>query len=144
LLRAPSPWAAWPPDVRGADPATRIAALRSASLAAAAWQGRVDAGAPLDAAAEDVENTLSRALRLPGVDVTGPEASDALHAVDLASARVALARQFYNDAVRDIRALRGRRLVRVVRLSAARPMPEYFEIDDALTTPHHPAAWPTS
>lgn len=125
-------------------PAVSIAALRAAARAAAAGQSRIQAGAPLDAAAEDVENTLSRALRLPGVDVTAPAASDALHEVDLASARVALARQFYNDAVRDMRALRGRRLVRAVRLAAHRPIAEYFEIDDALTPPHHaPARQPS-
>ncbi len=126
-----------------ASPAS-IATLRSAARAAAAGQSRIRAGAPLDAAAEDVENTLSRALRMPGVDVTAPAASAALHEVDLASARVALARQFYNDAVRDMRALRGRRLVRAVRLAAHRPTSEYFEIDDALTPPHHaPARQPS-
>ncbi|MGF7235291.1 MAG: hypothetical protein ACQSGP_10090, partial [Frankia sp.] len=127
-------------STRFPDPMTSIATLRSAALAAAAGQSRIDAGAPLDAAAEDVENTLSRALRMPGVDVTAPAASDALHEVDLASARVALARQFYNDAVRDMRALRERRLVRAVRLAANRPISEYFEIDDALTPPHHAPA----
>ncbi len=90
------------------------------------------AGGPLDNDVEAVENALSRALRSPAVAATGDRAPDALHAVDVAAARVALARQLHNDAVRDVRALRGRRIVRVLRLSGRRGLPAYFEIDDAL------------
>jgi hypothetical protein len=43
---------------------------------------------------------------------------------------VLLARRFYNDAVRDTRELRGRRLPRLLRLHARRPLPRYFDIDD--------------
>jgi hypothetical protein len=43
---------------------------------------------------------------------------------------VVLARRFYNDAVRDTRELRGRRLPRLLRLHARRPLPRYFDIDD--------------
>ncbi len=89
------------------------------------------ADSPLDDA-EAVENNLSRALRSPAVAATADRAPDALHAVDVAAARVALARQLYNDAVRDVRALRGRRLVRVLRLAGRGQLPAYFEIDDAL------------
>jgi hypothetical protein len=46
--------------------------------------------------------------------------------------RLALARRFYNDAVRDHRALRRRRLARLLRLHARRPLPRFFDIDDAL------------
>jgi hypothetical protein len=46
--------------------------------------------------------------------------------------RVLLARRFYNDAVRDTRELRGRRLPRLLRLHARRPLPRYFDIDDRL------------
>jgi hypothetical protein len=90
------------------------------------------AGGPLDGAVEDAENALSRALRAPAAAAAGQDAPDALHAVDSSAARVALARQLHNDAVRDVRALRGRRLVRALHLSGRRPMPAYFEIDDAL------------
>ncbi|MGY1747268.1 hypothetical protein [Blastococcus sp. SYSU D00695] len=83
---------------------------------------------------ELAENVLGRELRellrdlphdLPGV----PPAL----AADLAGTaqRVALARRFYNDAVRDTRDLRGRRLTRVLRLHARRPLPRYFDIDDS-------------
>ena len=47
-------------------------------------------------------------------------------------ARLQLARRFYNDAVRDTTALRTRRLPRLMRLHASRPMPRYFDIDDRL------------
>ncbi|WP_131786558.1 hypothetical protein [Protofrankia symbiont of Coriaria ruscifolia] len=90
------------------------------------------AGGPLDNDTEAAENSLSRALRSPAVAATADRAPDALHAVDVAAARVALARQLHNDAVRDVRALRARRIVRVLRLSGRSPLSAYFEIDDAL------------
>jgi len=43
---------------------------------------------------------------------------------------VGLARRFYNDAVRDTAALRQRRLPRLLRLHASRPLPRYLDIDD--------------
>lgn len=49
-----------------------------------------------------------------------------------AASRVGLARRFYNDAVRDLRDLRGQRLPRLFRLGARRPVPSFFEIDDRL------------
>jgi hypothetical protein len=50
-------------------------------------------------------------------------------------ARVAMARQFHNDAVRDLRTLRGRWLVRYLHLGGRSPLPGYFEIDDDVTLP---------
>jgi hypothetical protein len=46
--------------------------------------------------------------------------------------RIGLARQFYNDAVRDTRALRRARLSRALGLHARRPLPRFFDIDDGL------------
>jgi hypothetical protein len=43
---------------------------------------------------------------------------------------LALARRVHNDAVRDTRELRSRRLVRLLHLAGTAPMPEYFEIAD--------------
>jgi hypothetical protein len=108
-----------------------------ADLAVAVKQARLAhpallAGAGLDAAVEDAENGLSRALRSAAVAATAADAPEALHALDTSAARVALARQFHNDAVRDVRALRGRRVVRLLHLSGRHPVPAYFEIDDAL------------
>jgi hypothetical protein len=104
-----------------------VGTARAERLAAAAAQAR----APQAGDRELAENGLGRELRdlpedLPGV----PRAL----AGDLAgtSTRVGLARRFYNDAVRDTRALRRSRLPRVLRLHARRPMPRYFDIDDGL------------
>jgi hypothetical protein len=50
--------------------------------------------------------------------------------------RVLIARRFYNDAVRDTRALRERRMPRLLHLAAARPMPQFFDIDDTVPVRH--------
>lgn len=109
-----------------------LAPLAAAAEQAGAGYPTLRAGAPLDTAVEETENQLSRALRAPEVASSGQDAPQLLHAVDSAAARVALARQLHNDAVRDLRALRGRRMVRVLRLGGRRALPAYFEIDDAL------------
>jgi hypothetical protein len=79
---------------------------------------------------ELAENALGRELRELPADLAVPAALQA----DLAGtgARLQLARQFYNDAVRDTRDLRHRRLARLVRLHAHRPLPRFFDIDDGL------------
>ncbi|WP_163570284.1 hypothetical protein [Fodinicola feengrottensis] len=43
-----------------------------------------------------------------------------------------VARQIYNDAVRDSLALRRRRLPRALGLAGHTPAPRYFDIDDSL------------
>lgn len=47
-----------------------------------------------------------------------------------ADTRVTMARRFHNDAVRDTRALRGRRFVRWLHLGGTAPMPRYIDIVD--------------
>jgi hypothetical protein len=93
-------------------------------LAAAAAEART----PRAGDRELAENALGRALHelpedLPGVPTALRN--------DLAgtSTRVALARRFYNDAVRDTRALRRARLTRMLRVHASRPLPRFFDID---------------
>jgi hypothetical protein len=54
-----------------------------------------------------------------------------------AAVRVLIARRFYNDAVRDTRALRERWMPRLLHLGARRPLPQFFDIDD--TVPVHSA-----
>jgi hypothetical protein len=104
-----------------------LGALRARALAEAAAEAR----SPRPGDREAAENALGRELRDLPADLPGVPA--ALQA-DLAgtSTRVALARRFYNDAVRDTQALRGRRLPRVLRLHAGRPVPRFFDIDDRL------------
>jgi hypothetical protein len=100
---------------------------RAAALAAAAAEARRPTGGDRELA----ENALGRELRdlpaeLHGVPVALQN--------DLAgtTTRVGLARRFYNDAVRDTRALRRHRFPRLLRLHAGRPLPRYFDIDDRL------------
>lgn len=76
---------------------------------------------------EAAENALTR--ELAAVD---PSRTDPGTAAVLADAQqlVVLARRVHNDAVRDTRALRSRRLVRWLRLYGTAPEPVFFEIVD--------------
>ncbi|MGY1720394.1 MULTISPECIES: hypothetical protein [unclassified Blastococcus] len=121
---------------RRAGLAEELARHHPAALAAEVRLGLVSHAAEARAARdagdrELAENALGHQLRelppgLPGVPA-------ALRA-DLAGTqtRVALARRFYNDAVRDTRELRGRRFPRWAGLHRTRPLPRYFDIDDRL------------
>ena len=127
--------------VRRAREVLDAALLRRAELAAALARERADVLEPSVAAAlaaaasasrapaagdrEAAENRLGRLLGQVPTSALLPE-------LDEAAVRVGLARRFYNDAVRDTRALRRRRLTRVLRLHARRPLPRYFDIDDGL------------
>lgn len=76
----------------------------------------------------DAENDLSRAL------ATQPPVKAELAAELLdAGERVALARSFYNDAVRDTRALRAVWFTRLFRLAGRAVLPDYFEITDQVS-----------
>lgn len=76
---------------------------------------------------EQVENALS--ARLERVDKATLNPTLAAELGD-AEARVLIARRFHNDAVRDTRTLRGRRLVRWLRLAGTAPWPTYFELSE--------------
>jgi hypothetical protein len=92
--------------------------------ASAALEGTVDGR-------EAVENDLSRALKaaLP-VLVHDAAGEAALAELETASTRVGLARAFHNEAVKDTRGIRLRRIPRALRLAGHRSLPQYFEIDD--------------
>jgi hypothetical protein len=107
------------PAAVGADRADYLAAFAA------------DARKPGDGDRELAENLLGRELRELMRYLT--DLPSALRA-DLAgtTTRIGLARRFYNDAVRDTAALRQRRLPRLMRLHASRPLPRYFDIDDRL------------
>lgn len=108
------------PDLRpGSEPAETVAPADLYEAARAA----------LDAPDDDreaAENDLTRVLRRRELDPQ--DATQA--AVIAASRRVALARQVHTDLVRDALAVRGRRLVRLLRMSRKHPRPSYFDIDD--------------
>jgi hypothetical protein len=79
------------------------------------------------------ENLVGRALHeLPSLR---PEAAAELRE---AAERVLIARRFYNDAVRDTRALRARRMPRMLRLAGHRELPQFFDIDDTIPEPPSP------
>jgi hypothetical protein len=89
-----------------------------------------------DAERRDAENAVGRAL----VELAAqpqPLRPDAVEELQEAAARVRIARRFYNDAVRDTRALRGRRMPRLFRMAGRRPMPQFFDIAD--TVPNRPS-----
>lgn len=77
---------------------------------------------------EGTENVLGR--ELAAVLRTGVPAAVLEELVD-AEQLLILARRVHNDAVRDTRELRSRRLVRWLHLAGTARMPEYFEIADA-------------
>jgi hypothetical protein len=85
-----------------------------------------------------VENALTRAVRavVPLLhEDSGAE--QALAELEAAAAKVGLSRSFHNNAVAGARALRRRRLPRLLRLAGRRAMPAFFDIDD--TALHRPA-----
>ena len=84
-----------------------------------------------DSTREAAENDLSRALR----DIPAGADPELLADLTEAARRVALARRFYNDAVRDTVSLRRRRMPRLLRLAGAEPLPAFFEIDDTIPAP---------
>jgi hypothetical protein len=79
------------------------------------------------------ENEVGRAvadLAARGVIISRAQ-RDELHE---SAVRVSIARRFFNDAVRDTRSLRGRRMPRLLHLAGRRELPQFFDIDD--TVPH--------
>ena len=75
----------------------------------------------------DAENDLSRVLTL----LPAPAEEHLAAELDDAAERVLLARRFYNDAVRDTRALRAVWFTRVFGLAGRAALPEYFEIAES-------------
>ncbi|BDH57181.1 hypothetical protein MTP03_21200 [Tsukamurella sp. PLM1] len=113
-------------------------ARRSAVARAVAATLPADEGRALRAAAdraenagvedrEPMENRLSAAIG--AIDIEKLPRSLVAEVAD-ADTRVTMARRFHNDAVRDTRALRGRRFVRWLHLGGTAPMPRYFDIVD--------------
>lgn len=78
-----------------------------------------------------VENAVGRAVA-ELAEAPSAIAEPALDEVREAAARVLVARRFYNDAVRDTRALRARRMPRVLRLAGHVQLPQFFDIDDTV------------
>lgn len=82
---------------------------------------------------EAAENAVGRAVNEVAdlAPQLAPAATAALPEVAESATRVVIARRFYNDAVRDTRALRNRRMPRLLRLAGHRENPQFFDIDDS-------------
>ena len=125
--------------VRSADATLTPAARETADAVSHAALGA--AQAPTAGQRENAENAVGRVL----AGLVGDGIVDGVAAAELreAAARVQVARRFYNDAVRDTRALRARRMPRLFRLAGRVPMPQFFDIDDTLP-PEMPGPGPSS
>lgn len=76
-----------------------------------------------------VENQVGRAIA--GLQQDRPRLpADAVTELAEAATRVMIARRFFNDAVRDTRTLRARRMPRLLHLAGRRELPLFFDIDD--------------
>lgn len=95
-------------------------------------------GAVEDPRRQDAENAVGRAVTELAA-LPEPLHRDAAAELQEAAARVLIARRFYNDAVRDTRALRTRRMPRVFRMAGRRAMPQFFDIDDSAPSFRLPA-----
>lgn len=106
-------------------------------------QNALNAG-EADEERQSIENAVGRCV----AELAEPAQSlrpDAAAELREAAARVLIARRFYNDAVRDTRALRARRMPRLFRMAGRRVVPQFFDIDDTLPAaalPTVPAAGP--
>lgn len=111
----------------------------SALILAGAASDSLEADGADQTAREAIESDLTRALELS----LGKEAlrqlrddvavgAPALVRVAAANQRVQLARRFHNDAVTDVRRVRRKPGVRLLRLAGHAELPQTFEIDDEL------------
>jgi hypothetical protein len=77
-----------------------------------------------------VENQVGRVIA--GLQQDRPRLpADAVTELAEAATRVMIARRFFNDAVRDTRTLRSRRMPRLLHLAGHRELPLFFDIDDS-------------
>lgn len=89
---------------------------------------------------EEVETTLTEVLAVALTEdlVGGLRAGqdelvlDSLERIAASALRVRMARRFYNDAVREVRRVRAKRVVRWFRLAGHAAVPERVEFDDDL------------
>lgn len=88
----------------------------------------LDATGDVRQAAENEVGRVVVELMAKGPELGGPNAAE-LHE---AAERLLIARRFYNDAVRDTRSLRGRRMPRLLHLAGQRELPQFFDIDDTV------------
>ena len=111
----------------------------SALILAGAASDSLEADTADHTSREAIESDLTQALELAlgeealrdlqGNEVVG---TPVLQRVAAANQRVQLARRFLNDAVTDVRRVRRKPGVRLLRLAGHAELPQTFEIDDEL------------
>lgn len=124
------------------DPASSMLLAEAASLSLERHTEHPISDDPLDgqsfAGREGVESDLTSALSaaLPAEVVADVRADDdslgrgAITRLEAAGLRVQLARRFHNDAVREVRRVRAKAVVRAFRLAGHAALPEPLEFDD--------------
>lgn len=84
----------------------------------------------------DLTETLRAALPQETVDALrgepGSAGADSLGRVESSALRVQLARRFHNDAVREVRRVRNKKVVRLFRLAGHAALPQPVDFDDDL------------
>ncbi|MFI5954069.1 hypothetical protein [Cryptosporangium sp. NPDC051539] len=103
--------------VRRANAAAELPAAHEVAAVA------IGSGRPDSDARQGAENDLVRELRHLGADAL------AAPALPAENRRLVVARQVYNDAVRDTRSLRTARIPRAFRLGTG-ALPLYFDVDE--------------
>jgi len=111
----------------------------SALILAGAATDSLEADTADQPSREAIESDLTQALEVAlgeeamrGLRVDEAAGAPALQRVAVANQRVQLARRFLNDAVTDVRRVRRKPGVRLLRLAGHAELPETFEIDDEL------------
>jgi hypothetical protein len=111
------------------EQAGELSGTARAALAVRQWQ---------DSDRRTVENQVGRAIA--GLQEDRPRLpADAVTELAEAATRVMIARRFFNDAVRDTRTLRARRMPRLLHLAGRRELPLFFDIDDTSMFAESPA-----
>lgn len=107
---------------------SRLPSPLNTQLAHAAHTALTSSGAGAERQA--AENRVGHAIsELAGYREQLP--APAAEELSEAATRVLIARRFFNDAVRDTRTLRARRMPRLLHLAGRRELPQYFDIDDS-------------
>lgn len=111
----------------------------SALILAGAASDSLEADATDQSSREAIESDLTQALEIALGDETLQRlradegvGAPVLQRVSAANQRVQLARRFLNDAVTDVRRVRRKPGVRLLRLAGHAELPQTFEIDDEL------------
>jgi hypothetical protein len=117
------------------DPATSLLLADHAHTARSTQSGRELAESELTRTLRTVLSQTDFRASPGGKDALADDgAEELLDDIESTSHQVFLARKFYNDAVAATVAARRRWLAAVLRLSGTAAIPEFFEIDDMLTS----------